>query len=174
MRFALFFVFVGLFGSACRKHTAGTPRSSTASPTLVDGSFITKVGSYPYLKGSVASELTVQASSSELSCTIDQPGWGNGGFGNVTSKISLALDATDAPWFVFFESPNRLWFFNGTDQLSFRLKDIGGGNLDGDAIRSSTLLPGSPTVPRGVVLQLPPDLRKLFPHVESPPKRPSI
>lgn len=171
---ALLFMAVALSGSACRKHSAGTPRFSSASATLADGTFITKLGSYPYLNGSVAGELTVQASSSDLSCTIDQPDWGNGGFGNVTSKFSLALDATDAPWFVFFESPTRLWFFNGTDHLYFRLRDIGGGNLSGDAIRSGKLSPGSPPVPRELVLQLPPDLRKLFPHVESAPQRPSL
>ena len=171
---ALLFMAVALSGSACRKHAAGTLRASTSSATLVDGTFITKAGSYPYPDGSAAGELTVKANSAELSCTIDQPGWGNGGYGSTTSRISLTLDTPDAPWLVFFESPTQLWFFNGTDHLSFRLRDIGGGNLAGDAIRSGTLLPSSPPVPRELVLQLPSDLRKLFPHVESPAKRPSL
>ena len=174
MRLALLFVFIALSGSACRKHSANTPRASLASATLVDGTFITKVGSYPYPDGSAAGELTVKTNSAELSCTIDQPGWGNGGYGNTTSRILLALDTPDAPWFVFFESPTQLWFFNGTDHLNFRLRDIGGGNLAGDTIRSGTLLPGSPPVPRELVLQLPSDLRKLFPHIESAPKRTSL
>jgi len=174
MRLALLFVFIVLSGSACRKHAPGAPRFSSASATLADGVFITKVGCYPYPDGSAAGELTIKTNSAELSGTIDQPGWGNGGYGNTTSKISLALETPDAPWFVFFESPTCLWFFNGTDHLSFRLKDIGGGNLAGDAIRSGTLIAGSPPVPRELVLQLPSDLRKLFPHIEYAPKRPSL
>jgi hypothetical protein len=171
---ALLFMAIALSGSACRKHAASTPHASLASATLVDGTFITKAGSYPYLNGSVAGELTIQASSSDLLCKIDQPGWGNGAYGNTTSKIPLPLAAADAPWFVFFENPTHLWVFNGTDHLSFRLRDTEDGNLSGDAIHSGMLSPSSPPVPRELVLQLPSDLRKLFPHVESPAKRPSL
>jgi hypothetical protein len=174
MRLALLFVFVGLCGSACRKHATSTPRASTTSATLVDGTFISKVGSYPYMNGSVAGALTIQASSRELSCTIDQPDWGAGGYGNTTSKVSLPLAAADAPWFIFFEDATRLWFFNGSDHLHYRLRNTGAGYLSGDAIHSSKPRPNSPEVPHELVLQLPPDLRKLFPHIESAPKRPSL
>ena len=174
MRFGFLLVFVVLSGSACRKHATGTPRASTASATLTDGTFISKVGSYPYLNGSVAGQLTVRASPADFSCTIDQPDWGNGGYGNTTSTLSFPLAAAGDPWFIFFEDPTHLWFFNGSDHLHYRLRDTGPAYTSGGAIQNGKRLPGSPDVPRELVLQLPPDLRKLFPAAEDSPKRPSI
>jgi hypothetical protein len=50
----------------------------------------------------------------------------------------------------------------------------GGGSNGGQSIFDGKLLSGSPPVPRDLVLQLPPDLQKLFPHVDPAVKRPSL
>jgi hypothetical protein len=161
--------------SGCRKSTSHTSTLSAGPDTLIAGTVITSSGSWTARtpKGSTKLDLTVSGTSINWSITTEEK-IGNFGSSSGSSASGMSLSSPSDPWFVFVESPQRLWFFDGKDELSYSIRNPGGGGSGGQSIFDGTLLSGSPAVPRELVLQLPPDLKKLFPPVEPAGKRPSL
>jgi hypothetical protein len=161
--------------TACRK--TSTARTSTvASPdTLIPGTVIHSAGSWfaSTSKGSTKLDLSVSGTSINWTITTEEK-IGKFGSSGGSSASGMSLSSPTDPWFVFVESPSRLWMFDGKDGLIFKFQHPGGGGSGGQSIFDGKLLSGSPPVPRDLVLQLPPDLQKLFPHVEPAGKRPSL
>jgi hypothetical protein len=85
----------------------------------------------------------------------------------------LNLSSPSDPWFIFVESPQRLWFFNGSGELNYNLSDHG-GSRGGPAISSGKLLPTNERIPQELIPHLPPELQKLFPPVPPKEDRPSF
>jgi hypothetical protein len=90
-----------------------------------------------------------------------------------TNSSGMSLSSPSDPWFIFVESPKRLWFFDGRDELTYSLSDRG-GSRSGPAIYSGKLQPTDEKIPTDLILLLPPDLQKQFPPVEPKTERPSF
>lgn len=161
--------------TACRKSTSHTSTLSAGPDTLITGTVINAAGSWSARtpKGSTKLDLSFSGTSINWTITTEEK-IGKFGSSSGSSGSGMSLSSPTDPWFVFVESPSRLWMFNGKDQLAYRFQNNGGGSGGGQSIFNGKLLSGSPQVPRELVLQLPPDLQKLFPHVEPAGKRPSL
>src|SRR5688572_14449305 len=99
--------------------TSSTP-SATAN-TLVEGTFITGGGTYQHRKGNSGRDLTVNVSGNQVSWNLNLSTYmPNGGRSSGGSGSSMTVDSGGSAWFIYVESPERLWFFNGKDQLVLR------------------------------------------------------
>ena len=161
--------------SGCRKSTSHTSTLSATPDTLIAGTVMKSAGSWTARtpQGSMKLDLTVSGTSVNWTITNEEKR-GNFGSSSGSSGSGMSLSSPTDPWFVFVESRSRLWMFNGKDELAYRFQNDGGGSGGGQSIFDGKLLSGSPPVPRELVLQLPPDLQKQFPHIEPAGKRPSL
>lgn len=173
-------LFTGLLititATSCRKPVIHTSSSSSTGPdTLIAGTVIKSAGTWSAStsKGSTKLDLSVSGTSINITITTQEK-IGNFGSSSGSSGSGMSLDSPSDPWFAFVESPSRLWFFNGKDELSYKSQHPGGGRSGGQSIFDGKLLADSPPVPRELVPLLPPDLQKLFPNVQPPGKRPSL
>jgi hypothetical protein len=173
-------LFTGLLiiitATSCRKTVIHTSSSSSTGPdTLIAGTVINAPGSWSAStsKGSTKLDLTVSGTSVSWTITTEEK-IGQFGSSGGSSSSGMSLSSPADPWFVFVESPSRLWMFDGKDELSYKFQHPGGGGNGGQSIFDGKLLSGSPPVPRELVLQLPPELQKQFPDVEPASKRPSL
>jgi hypothetical protein len=175
MRTLLTLAFLAIAATGCRKAATRTSTVRIASDTLIAGTVIRSAGSWSAStpQGSTKLDLSVRGTSVNWTITNEQK-IGNYGSSSGSSGSGMSLSSPSDPWFVFVESPSRLWFFDGKDQLNYQIRHSGGGGNGGTSIQSGKLRPDSPPVPGELVHQLPPDLQKLFPHVEPPGKRPSL
>lgn len=163
--------------SGCRKSTSHTSTLSAGPDTLIAGTVITSAGSWSARTPNGSTKLDVTVSGTSVNWTIfteDKIGNFGASGGSSSSGSGMGLSSPADPWFVFVETPSRFWMFDGKDELAYRFRNDGGGSGGGQSIFSGKLLPGSPPVPRELVLQLPPELQKQFPHVEPASKRPSL
>lgn len=162
--------------TSCRKTVIHPSSSSPTGPdTLIAGTVINSAGSWTAStsKGSTKLDLTVSGASVNWTVTSEEK-MSNFGSRRGSSGSGMSLSSPTDPWFVFVESPSRLWMFDGKDELSYKFQHPGGGGSGGQSIFDGKLLSGSPPVPPDLVPHLPPDLQKLFPHVEPAGKRPSL
>jgi hypothetical protein len=161
--------------TGCRKSTSHTSTLSGGPDTLIAGTVIKSAGSWTARtpQGSKKLDLTVSGTSVHWTITTEEK-IGKFGSSGGSSSSGMSLSTPTDPWFVFVESRSRLWMFDGKDELTYKIQNDGGGSGGGQSIFNGKLLPGSPPVPREVVLQLPPELQKQFPHVEPAGKRPSL
>jgi hypothetical protein len=161
--------------TGCRKTVHHTSTVSTVPDTLIAGTVIKSAGSWTARtpKGSTKLDLTVSGTSVNWSITTEEK-IGRFGSSSGSSGSGMGLSSPSDSWFVFVEAPSKLWFFNGKDELTYKLLHANGGSQDGKAIISGELHSSSPPAPSELVLLLPPDLRKLFPHVSPSGKRPSL
>ena len=163
--------------SGCRKSTTHTSTLSAGPDTLIAGTVIKSAGSWTARtpQGSTKLDLTVSGTSVNWTIFTEEKIGNFGASGGSSSSGSgMGLSSPADPWFVFVETPSRFWMFDGKDELAYRFRNDGGGSGGGQSIFNGKLLPGSPPVPRELVLQLPPELQKQFPHVEPASKRPSL
>ena len=161
--------------TGCRKSTSHTSTLSGGPDTLIAGTVIKSAGTWSASssKGSTKLDLSVSGTSIHWTITTEEK-IGKFGSSGGSSGSGMSLSSPADPWFVFVETPSRFWMFDGKDELAYRFQNDGGGSGGGQSIFNGKLLPGSPPVPREVVLQLPPELQKQFPHVEPAGKRPSL
>jgi hypothetical protein len=162
-----------LSATACRK-TSTTGSSTVTTPgALIPGTFITTGGTFTLTEGKTVHTLDVTQSGTSLSLDYSSseelPSGGSTGdmMGGSTSLSSPA-----DPWFVFVETPQRFWYFEGKSELSIlHMFD----DSDGRVISAGKAThPESAKVPPAVVLRLPEDLRKLLPPAGPPVKRPGL
>jgi hypothetical protein len=175
MRIALLFLALFLATVGCRRTvTISSSTVATAPDTLIAGTFIRSAGSWSAHTSRTSQRLDVTVSGNSISWEVhDEEKLPGGGSSGGTSKSGMSLSSPSDPWFIFVQSPTRLWFFNGTGELSYSLSD-GGGSRSGPAIHAGNLQPTNEKIPTELVPQLPPDLQKLFPPVEPQTKRPSF
>jgi hypothetical protein len=166
---------ITITATSCRKTTIRSFTAATGPDTLIPGAVINSAGSWSASSSEGSTKFDVSVSGTSINWTITtEEKIGDYGSSGGSSSSAISLSSPSDPWFVFVESPSRLWMFNGKDELAYRFKNDGGGSGGGQSIFAGKLLSGSPPVPRELVLQLPPDLQKLFPHVEPAGKRPSL
>ncbi len=161
---------LALATTGCRRSVVHTAASASTGPdTLIAGTVITSAGTWSAITSRGRNELDLTVSGTTISWKVKY-GPASGGSG-----LGMTLSSPSDPWFVYVESPSRLWTFNGKDQLDYCFQNSPGrGGKNGTCILSRAISPGSPPVPADLVPHLPAELRKLFPEVEAADKRPSI
>jgi hypothetical protein len=162
--------------SSCTKRSrvVVTTHTSSVPNTLLTGDFINKTGTYTYSDSGGSSKLDLTGGGTLInwSFEITRPLPGGGSSGG-TSGGSISPDDAGDPWFVYVETPQRLWFFDGTKGLDYSLHD-GSGGRGGPAIFEGKLQYSEHRVPDELIRKLPADLQKLFPPVLPAVPRPSI
>ena len=174
MRVALLLLTLAAASLGCRKTVTYTSTVATTPDTLIAGTVVTSPGTFSAsnAKGSQKLDVTVSGTSVSWSVSSEEKHPGGGSTGG-SSSSGMNLSSPVDPWFIFVESPKRLWFFNGKNELTYSLSD-GGGSRTGPAIFSGQLQPTAEVIPTDLIPHLPPDLKKLFPPVVPQPKRPSF
>ena len=175
MRIALLFLTLFLSPLGCRKTVTYTSSTVVTTPdTLVAGTVIRSAGNWSAhtAKGSQKLDVTLSGNSVSWSVTSEEKFPGGGTTGG-SSSSGMSLSSPSDPWFIFVESTQRLWFFDGKGDLTYSLSGSG-GSRSGPAISSGKLLPTNEKIPTDLVPHLPPDLQKLFPPVEPKQERPSF
>ncbi len=161
--------------TGCRKVVHRTSAVLIVPDTLVAGTVINSAGTWSANTPDGSQHLVVTVSGTSISWSLEtremHPG---GGSSSGSSSSGMSLSSPSDPWFIFVESPQRLWFFNGKDGLDYRFRSPDGGSEGGTSIFSGELHTASPPVPNELVPHLPPELRKLLPHVTPSGKRPSL
>lgn len=159
--------------SACKKRGVPMPLPPGVSAkvnTLVPGTVITSAGTWTHVAGNTWRLLTTTLPGSQVSWQYELS---DGGSGSSSLSSGIPLASPSAPWFIYVESPDRLWTFNGSGEL-FLVRWRSDGNYHTEAISDGKLRgPASTEVPSGLIPNLPADLQKLFPtELEQP--RPGI
>jgi hypothetical protein len=160
-----------LASTACRKiSTTGSPATATPD-TLIPGSFITTSGTFTHHKGMTDRSLDVTQSGTSLSLDYryseEMP---SGGSSGSTSTNHSSISSPTDPWFIYVESPERFWLFDGKSAL----RTFHPEGTTGPVISSGKVGRSDARVPGEVILRLPAELQKLLPPVEPPVKRPSL
>lgn len=167
MRIAFLLLTLSLATIGCRKSiTYSTSAAVTTPDTLVKGTIIRSAGTWSAHspKGSQTLEVTVSGTSISWEITSEEKHPG-GGSSSGTGSSGMTLSAPSDPWFIYVETPQRLWFFDGKDALSYSLSD-NGGSRSGPAIFVGKLQPTNEKIPRDLIPHLPAEMQKLFPPVE--------
>jgi hypothetical protein len=174
MRAALVLLALAATSLGCRKSLVHTSVAATKPDTLIAGTVINAPGTWTAStpRGSRKLDVTVSGTSVSWSITSEEKHPG-GGSSSGSSSSGMTVSSPSDPWFIFVESPTRLWFCNGKNELNYSLSD-GGGSRSGPAIFSGQRHPTAEVIPLALVPHLPPDMQKLFPPVEPPAKRPSF
>lgn len=158
------------------KHRAVTSPPPASANTLVEGTFITSSGIWSYRRGNDGRDLTMTVAGKDVTWHYNQttykPSGGRSSGGSGYSKV-IANKGT-APWFLYVESPERLWFFDGKDELAvlqgrnYHLNEtrvLTRGKLQGEAEQ----------VPAELFARLPAESQALLPKpTASPAVRPSL
>lgn len=174
MRAALFFLTLLLATVGCRRTVVHTTAVATTPDTLIAGTVIRSAGTWSAYtpKGSKRLDVTISGNSISWQVAEEEklPG---GGSTTGTSSSGMSLSSPADPWFIFVESPQRLWFYDGREELTYSLSDRG-GSRSGPAIISGELQSTNEKIPADLIPHLPPDWQKLFPPVEPKTERPSL
>jgi hypothetical protein len=166
-----------LAGTACRKTT--TTRASTAAipDTLIPGTFITSPGTYHGHEGRYTRTIKLSQTGNQVGWTLTTKVIGpREATGNHASSSSLlALSSPSDPWFVYVESPGRLWLCDGHANLYVNFIGSTGDNDYRQLVNSRRLTPGKPLpAPKPVFDRLPESIRRILPAPETPVVKPSI
>lgn len=158
--------------TGCRKMVHRTFTLSTVPDTLVSGTFITTSGTFTHTEGPTTRSLEVTQSGTSLSLSHGSSEELPSGMTTTSSSAtSTSISSPSAPWFIYIESPECFWHFDGNSNLSTFHPESG---ASGPVISSGKIHPSCANVPPEVVLRLPEALKKLLPRVETPLKRPSL
>lgn len=166
MRTLLLFLAMACAASGCRRHRVTHPPAAVALPdSLVAGTFITADGSWSHSDRGITRELTVARTGNEIAWTDLYTPSASG-----TVDGSFTLNSSADPWFVYVESTDRVWIFDGSGNLQSRT--IAGPSMETREVISEGKYDteGDP-IPAGLVQRLPAVLQKMLPASSS---RPSI
>jgi hypothetical protein len=175
MRIGFLLLTVSLATLGCRRTATVTSSTTVTTPdTLVAGTVIRSAGTWSAHTTTTSHKLEVTVSTNSVGWSVTSeeklPGGGTGGG---SSSSGMPLSSPSDPWFVYVESPQRYWFFDGKGDLNYSLSDRG-GSRGGPAMVSGKLLPTDEKIPLDLIPLLPADLQKLFPPVEPKSERPSF
>lgn len=159
--------------SGCRRtHTVTMPVPATPN-TLVAGMVIDSAGSWSHTAGTVTTEVSTSVAGNSVNVTVSRTERRGHSRSGSSSANSIHLNDPADPWFVFVETPERLWYFDGRGALTYAITDSGGGR-SGPAIFGDRLHADSPPVPDALAARLPEKLRKLVPPAVPPQEMPSF
>lgn len=162
--------------TGCTRRVVTSYSTTVSGPnTLVAGTFITSGGNWTHREGNIGQGLQVNVSSVNVTWTYSHTTYlSNGASTSGSSGTSRSIVNTGAtPWFLYVEAPDRLWFFDGANNLALQegrgssldeTRVISGGKLQDEAIQ----------VPADLIPRLPEELQKLIPKPKAPASRPSI
>ena len=175
MRAALLLLVLVAGFSSCRRTVTHTSSTVATTPdTLIADTIIRSAGTWSAHTSRASHQLDVTINGTSASWSVkSEEKYPGGGSTGGTSSSGLTLSSPSDPWFIFVESPQKLWFFNGSGELTYSLSD-GGGSRSGPAIFSGQLQPTNEKIPTDLIPHLPPDLQKLFPPIEPKTERPSF
>lgn len=174
MRAVFIALVIGLSLCGCRPKRVVIPvppPPSAGASTLAPGTVIRSAGTWSHSGGGSGYIFTVSLIGKRVDWRHYVSGPGGGGRGNTSGSIDAGVPP--APWFIYVDAPDRLWFCDGAANLSCRTWRAGGGSSVSEAILNGALKENPDLVPAEVVRLLPADLQKLFPEAASKP-RPSI
>ena len=165
-----------LASTACRK-TSTTRSSTIATPdTLIPGTFITSPGTYHGREGRYSRSIQLSLKPSYVAWTLTTEVTGTReATQSHTSSSGLVLSSPADPWFVYVESPGRLWLCDGHANLYANFI-----RSDGEDEHHQLVNMGRPSpthrmpVPKPVFDRLPESIRRVLPAPETPGVRPSI
>ncbi len=159
--------------SSCHRKTVKLTPPPVAANTMHPGTFIDSPGSRQFTDRSGTYKLDVTRSGETVSWDISiSQHLSDGGTSGGTAGGGMTVDP-DRSWFIYMEEPGRYWMCDGKQRLDYYFKDEHGGN-SGPAVDGDKVMPESPRVPAELIPRLPPEMRKLFPDIQPPRKRPSI
>jgi hypothetical protein len=165
-----------LASTACRK-TSSARSSTVATPdTLIPGTFITSPGDYHGREGRYTRTIKLSPSGTQMSWILTTEVTGTREATESSSSVSgMALSSATDPWFVYVESPGRLWLWDGHANLYAAFIGKNGNNDYHQPVGGGRLSPVDPLpVPKPVFDRLPESIRRILPVPESPVVRPSI
>jgi hypothetical protein len=174
MRAPLFFLTLCLASSGCRRVTP-TAAAPSASATLLSGSFVTAPGEYRGSEGRFTRivKLTDRGSSIAWSITTEKK-TSRSSPASSTSTSALNLANPTVPWFVYVESPTRLWLYDGHANLTASFVSNNGSNEFHQLLNSGHRTTKDKPLPAEVFQRLRESLRSLFPAPAEPERRPSF
>lgn len=175
MRIPLLLLTLSLATLGCRRIVTVTSSTVVTTPdTLVAGTVIRSAGTWSAHTSTTSQKLDVTLSGTSVSWSVTtEEKFPGGGTSGGSSSSGMSLSSPSDPWFIFVESPQRLWFFDGKGELTYSLSGSG-GSRSGPAISSGKLQHTNEKIPSDLILLLPSDLQKLFPPVEPKQERPSF
>lgn len=176
MRTLLFIILLAAAVAACRK--ASSTGSSTAATldTLIPGTFITSPGDYHGREGRYTRSIKLSLTGTQVAWTLttEVTGTREATESNASSSY-LALSSPADPWFVYVESPGRLWLCDGHANLYANFIRSDGEDDHHQLVNMGRLSPVDKfPVPKPVFDRLPEALRRIVPVQETPEVRPSI
>jgi hypothetical protein len=163
---------IAVAAPACRKSVSSVSSTVSIAPdTLIPGSFITASGTFNHFERMTIHTLDVTQSGTSLSLDYryreEMP---SGGTSGSTSSNRSSISSPTGPWFIYVESPERFWLFDGKSVLrTFHPEGTTGPVISAGKVGRSDAM-----VPAEVILRLPAEMQKLLPPVEPPVKRPSL
>ena len=171
MRALLSLLLLAVAATGCRRAGTSGSTSVAAPDTLIPGNFITTSGTFTHTEGRTIRSLDVTRSGTSLSLDYryreEMP---SGGTSGSTSTNRGSISSPTDPWFIYVESPERFWLFDGKSAL----RTFHPEGTTGPVISSGKLGRSDAKVPGEVILRIPAELQKLLPPVEPPVKRPSL
>ena len=177
LRFLLCLSLSLLASTACRKTSTARSSTATTPDTLIPGTFITSPGEYHGREGRYTRSIKLSLTGNQVGWTVtnDAIGPGDAAGRHASSSSWLALSSPADPWFVYVESPGRLWLCDGHANLYANFIGNTGDNEYLQLVNSGRLTPAKPLpVPKPVFDRLPESIRRILPVPETPVVKPSI
>lgn len=165
-----------LASTACRK-TSTTRSSTPATPdTLIPGTFINSPGTYHGREGRYTRTIKLSPAGTQMGWTLTTEVTGTReATESNTSSSFLALSSPADPWFVYVESPGRLWLCDGHANLYANFIRSDGEDENHQLVNMGRLSPVDQLpVPKPVFDRLPESIRRILPVPETPVVKPSI
>ena len=162
--------------TACRK-TSTTRSSIVAAPdTLIPGTIITSPGNYHGREGRYTRTIKLSPAGTQMGWSLTTEVTGTrAATESQTSSSYLILSSPADPWFVYVESPGRLWLCDGHANLYANFIGNTGNNEHLQLVNSGRLSPiDQLPVPKPVFDRLPEPIRRILPEPETPVVKPSI
>lgn len=170
---AFLFLSLGLLtaSTACRRHhgTYTSPPAASAPNTFVPGTFIENSGHWTHSDGFYLSiTLTTNVSAHAVEFELQRVGKDGGGGSSGTMPVADPAD----PWFIYVETLERVWTFDGSNKLDYMIVDAN-GSRSGVAVLDGKVQEGAPAVPIELAPRLPEDIRNALPYLNRPETIPS-
>jgi hypothetical protein len=175
MRAALLFLTLSLSTIGCRRTASHTASVATGPDTLVAGTFITAPGEYHGHEGRFTRTIKLTGHGTSIAYSIiTEKGTSGDAADHQESVSALVLEKPTDPWFVYAESPARLWLCDGHANVYACFVSANGANEHHQLANSGHRTTDEKPLPAAVYQRLPEPLRLLFPVPEEKVEQPSF